>query len=95
MNFFAGEKVVCTIESSGSARASVERQHDGDINGIPVNLSVFGEISGLPAPVEGTVYVVSRIVAEACKNRDDLLIVDDTVRDEDGRIIGCRALAYV
>lgn len=31
----------------------------------------------------------------ACYCRDNLYIVDDTVRDEQGRIIGCRALAQI
>jgi len=95
LNFFILDHPEYSIESSGSARAAVERHRDGDVNGIPVNQSKFGEISGLPAPETDTVFVVSRIVAEACPTRNDLLIVDETVRDEKGRIIGARALARV
>jgi hypothetical protein len=36
---------------------------------------------------------VSRQVAEAARDRGDLLVVDETVRDNEGRIIGARALA--
>jgi len=54
----------------------------------------FNEPQDLPDPVEGTLYIVSRIVAEACADsRDDLLMVDGTIRDENGRIIGCEAFA--
>lgn len=42
-----------------------------------------------------TLLIVSRLVAEACPERDDLVVPDDTVRDDAGRIIGCRALARV
>jgi adenine/guanine phosphoribosyltransferase-like PRPP-binding protein len=40
------------------------------------------------------VYLVSNIVAQAVR-RDDVLIVDDIVRDGEGRILGCRAFARV
>lgn len=64
---------------------------------VVVNRVVYGELSGLPEPTAGTYYIVSRVAAEAGKaaGRDDLLVVDQTVRDDQGRIIGCRALARV
>ncbi len=64
--------------------------------GDPFNVRerYFNEPQDLPDPVEGTLYIVSRIVAEACADsRDDLLMVDGTIRDENGRIIGCEAFA--
>lgn len=75
-------------------RCSVTRETVSNIAGIPVNKSVFGEVVGLPEYQEGTIYIVSRVVAEAAR-RSDLYIVDDAVRDEAGRIIGCRALAVI
>ncbi|MFC0903824.1 hypothetical protein ACFHWD_03850 [Clostridium sp. MT-14] len=62
---------------------------------IPINRTVFGDIENLPEPQPDTIFVVSSIVAQAAQNRDDLFIPDDTVRDENGRIIGCRALARI
>ena len=54
----------------------------------------FNDPQDLPDPVEGTLYIVSRIVAEACADsRDDLLMVDGTIRDALGRIVGCEAFA--
>ena len=64
--------------------------------GDPFNIRerYFNEPQDLPDPVEGTLYIVSRIVAEACADsRDDLLMVDTTMRDALGRIIGCEAFA--
>lgn len=75
-------------------RCSVTRETVSNISGIPVNRSVFGEVVGLPEYEEDTIYIVSRVVAEAAK-RNDLFVVDDAVRDEAGRIIGCRALAVI
>ena len=88
-------KEILTLEPSGICpRCSVERKKVGDINGIPINKSVFGDVYDLPSPQPDTIYIVSRVVAEAAR-REDLYIVDDAVRDENGRIIGCSALASV
>ena len=87
--------IIRTFAPSGICpRCAVTRETVGTVNGIPVNKSVFGEVVGLPEYSEDTIYIVSRVVAEAAK-RNDLFIVDDAVRDEAGRIIGCRALAII
>ncbi|PRR85515.1 hypothetical protein [Clostridium luticellarii] len=62
---------------------------------IPLSKSVFGEVENLPDPQEDTVFVVSSIVAQAVSGRKDIFIVNDTVRDKNGRIIGCRSLAHI
>lgn len=89
-----------TIPPSGTvARAATERVTVGavDIDGVsvPVNHTKFGAVTGLPDPAPDTVFIVSMLVAQAVPHRDDVLIVDDTVRDDQGRIIGARALARV
>lgn len=63
---------------------------------VPVYSSVMGEVQDLPAPEHGVLYIVSRIVAEACKGtRSDLLVPDKTVRNNDGQIVGCAGFAVV
>ena len=49
----------------------------------------------LPSEQEGVLYIVSRVTAEALPDRSDLLMVDGTVRDDDGRIIGCTGFAQL
>lgn len=49
----------------------------------------------LPDEQEGVFYIVSRITAEALPERTDLRMVDGTVRDESGRIIGCTGLSVL
>lgn len=61
---------------------------------VDINSTKFGEIKDLPALQDGVLYIVSRIVASA-SDRDDLVIPNDLVRDDDGQVIGCRALAKV
>lgn len=78
-----------------AARCSVHREEVGRVGGVTIYRSVYGTVENLPEPEDGTYYIVSALVAQACPDRHDLLIPDDTVRDEDGRIIGCRALATV
>ena len=100
INFLDAEnRVILTVPSSGVARAAQRRESIGTIDAdgvtLPVTRSVFGAVDGLPAPEAGTIYVVSAITAQAVPEREDVLIVDDSVRDENGRIIGVRGLAHV
>lgn len=98
LNIIAGNGAVAlTIPSSGVARAAQKREHIADLTvdgvSIPVSKSTYGAVEGLPAPVDGVIYVVSALTAQACPDRADVFITDDPVRDEAGRIIGCRGLA--
>ena len=84
-------------------KASVTRESeietDGYDNGWHLYVDImeksFLEVEGLPEPKKDTYYVVSALVAGAAKNRNDLLIPNDIVRDDQGRIIGCRSLAKI
>lgn len=84
------------IESAGLARCESVVEKIGEIDGIKVNRRKFGVVYGLPEPQEDTIYIVSALVAQAVAGqRDDVFIVDETVRDEQGKIIGCNALARI
>ena len=90
---------VITIPPSGIvARCAVHRVRVDTVTvdgiTIPVNRTLFGEVTGLPDPQPDTIFVVSALVAQAVPYRQDVFIVDDVVRDEQGRIIGARALAH-
>lgn len=83
-----------TRERKGALEVEVAHSRAYHTN-IPINRVFLGEVENLPEPKEDTAYVVSRVVAEACPDRNDLFVPDETVRDEKGRIIGCRALAKI
>lgn len=87
--------LITCVPSAGVARAAQKRVPVSTVNGIVVNRTEYGEAEGLPDPAKDTIYIVSVLTAQAAPDRDDLYIVDDTVRDEQGRIIGCRALAQI
>ena len=54
-----------------------------------------GQVYDLPPVTLGVRYIVSAVVALAQPDRTDLLVVDEIVRNGDGRVVGCRALAYL
>ena len=63
------------------------------VDGLPVNkVSYSEEITNLPAPHKGVLLIVSRITAAAVTGREDILFPHGEVRDENGRILGVRAL---
>lgn len=89
--------VVKTFPSEGIARASQVSETAGDIDGVELVRMTFGETQGLPDPADDTYLIVSIITANAAKAQgrttNDLLITADPVRDEEGKIIGCRRFA--
>lgn len=60
---------------------------------IKVNQVSYSSADELPPMVENHYYIVSALVANAYPDRRDFLMVHKTVRDDNGRIIGCRAFA--
>lgn len=68
------------------------------VMGIPVTETQMGDLEDLPDPVPGYVFVVSRVVADKAKKLgrvDDLFIPNESIRDSEGRIVGCRSLGRV
>lgn len=108
INIFDGDKMVNKVEPSGLIARVKENKKQFDIIEIeslkiPLNEKEFGDISvekdgksfPFPKKEEGVIYIVSALVAQALPDRDDIFIPDDVVRDDSGRIIGCRALARI
>lgn len=91
-------KVAITFPSEGSLRLSSTRVRESTLTlsdgvEIPITKTSFGGIDSLPPKEEGTIYIVSSLVCQACPDRPDFYIPDDTIRDENGVIIGCRSLS--
>lgn len=91
--------IKAAFPSEGIARASQTAEHVGELNGIELVSMRFGATEDLPAPEDGTYYIVSVITANAAKaegrTTSDLVITADPVRDDSGRIIGCKRFALV
>ena len=93
-------KVVLAIPASGSLARCAQQTKLGnpiEVDGVRVSTgyNVFGEVNGLPAPQEGTVYFVSALVAQAAwaAGRTDVVCPLSAVRDDAGRIIGTSGFA--
>lgn len=94
---------VAELPSEGVARAATTTEPAGsiEVNGIelPLTRTVFGEVQDLPDPVNGIKLIVSLVTANAAaaagRTTDDLLIVGETVRDAEGRIIGATGFGAV
>jgi len=91
------EEVIKEIEPSGQvARVEKKTLHVGDLNGeIPVTKSVFGQVENMPEGDHETLFVVSRVVANALPRRHDLLVPSQLVRDENGQVKGAKSLELV
>ena len=98
LTVYDGSEVVLSIPPSGSVcrigenrAAPTKVQVDGAE--IPVvDLSYTTQLSELPDPQDGVLIAVSRISAQVLSNRNDIVFPLDEVRDEQRRIVGCRAL---
>jgi hypothetical protein len=82
--------------SGGIARVSTTRTSrpaivTGEGQEISVSAIVTGDVVGLPPPTDGTVFVVSAMVASAVLRRD-VFSPGDLVRDAAGVVTGCRGL---
>lgn len=90
-------KLIKVFKSEGVARATQKDVEIGMLEGIPIIETHFGEPIDLPEYDQGTYYIVSAITAKAAslsgRNTQDLLLTGKTVRNGDGQIIGCQALA--
>lgn len=53
----------------------------------------FGAVEDLPPVVEGTIYVVSRMVITACPDRRDFVSPGPLLRNEAGQPIGAIGLS--
>lgn len=81
------------IPASGDiARVTTTSTPMGEVAGIPITVTVTGDVMGLPAPKANTLYLVSAMVRLACPNRGDVLSPGALVRDDSGRVIGCKSL---
>ena len=83
------------------ARVAVTRQQVGvipleDGGAIPMFETYYGEVSGLPLPEDGKVFIVSAMVRThpALSERLDVASPGQLVRDSEGRVIGCDGLDF-
>ena len=86
------------VEPSGTV-ARLEAVTEPDPNDPGTVIERLGDVTGLPDPEHGTLFVVSRLVAQAlaltAPDRDDVRVPGDLLRDKDGRVIGAKGLRRI
>jgi hypothetical protein len=94
-----GQSIALKIPPSGKvARVTTKSEIIGEINGIPVRKTTYGDIVDLPDPQPDIIYVVSTIVLLALKDkgivRPDVVSPDtnpdSVMRDPQGKILGVK-----
>lgn len=86
------ELVVSIPPEPVPARCAVTRDKIDDIDGVPVYVTRYGDITGLPDSDQGDIYIVSLLVSQAVPHRLDVLSPGELLRDEAGQPIGCIGL---
>jgi len=103
INLDDADGVRTVIPSSGVARVASTPGALETVAGVPVPIAgraTYGEIEGLPDPVEGTLYVVSKVVLDVVNERggrDDVVgpgtgPKDGAIRNEAGNVIAVTRL---
>lgn len=95
INLFNHEdELIHTIPASGdTVRLNTSEETLFYLGDIEVNQVTYMSADDLAPYVLNHYYIVSALVANAYPDRRDFLMVHKTVRDDNGRIIGCRAFA--
>lgn len=71
------------------ARVTFAQKLVGAVDGILIYRWFTDEIVNLPEPKPYTYYIVSKMLAKACPEREDLIFPGTLVRDESGDVVGC------
>lgn len=88
----AGE--VEKFPSAGEARRPIVRHPAQSIAGFEVEeVEMLDEVTGLPDPRPGTIYIVSREIVKHLPSRTDIFAPGELIRDPNGKVIGARGLA--
>lgn len=89
-----GDERITFPPSGRVARVATNLESAEPLNGVPTWHQTFGEIVDLPEHADGVMYIVSGLLvsaAEAAGRRtDDLLVPGQQIRDDEGRVVGCR-----
>lgn len=94
LNIITPTGTVSVPPSGEIARVSSTSEEVLQISEIPVYETSYGEVTGLPEPVEGSVFLVSGLVLSALEGsgRMDVMAPGELVRNEAGQPVGCKGL---
>lgn len=91
----AGDEIVAIPSCGLVARVATRTDVVAVVDGIEIFSTTFGDVVGLPAPVQGVTLIVSGLVAghPDVRGRSDVVSPGALVRGPDGQPRGCRGLS--
>lgn len=95
VNIYIDKDEIITIKTKGlhkAVRCLSLTKCIGKIANIDLTRTELGEVYNLPNEKKDVYYIVSRMVFDIIKDRKDLLVPNDVVRNNEGDVIGCRNL---
>ena len=83
------QSIMLTIPPEDVSARCLENTKDTcrEFDGFPLVLKSFGKVENLPYPEDDILYIVSKMVRDACSDRGDLASPGDLIRDEDGNVL--------
>ena len=95
VNLFVGnEWVVLPPDGPAPRVATIEVPINEDLPFVGVKVE-YGDIQDLPPQEDGVALIVSLLCCQAAPERPDLWYPTRLVRDEQGHVVGCGALARI
>ena len=95
LNIVQRDGSILTINPCGIVpRCSSTEVVNGAIGLIDITKQTLGAVEGLPDEIPGVHVIVSRLVASA-SGRQDLLVPGALLRDDQGKVIGCKGLSLL
>lgn len=88
-----GEVLKYTKLEVPPVRVSTKRVLVGQLpDGVGLYRTEYGEVTGLPEPQEGVLYIVPAMVRNALPDRKDLASPGALIRNEQGQPVACDGL---
>ena len=86
-------KLIKTFPTKGMVRIESKEVIKGELIDRVPNIDIeFSAPQWLPEKRKGIIYIVSKIVCERCKDRDDFYIIACNIKNDEGKIIGAKGL---
>lgn len=96
IDILLGDGTIRSIPASGTiARCEQRDEVVALFDGIWITKQRLGDVVDLPEKQDGVGLIVSRIVASALPERDDLFIPGPVIRDSQGVVKGCKGLSVL
>ena len=88
-------KSVRVPAAESSASVDLEDYVVDEVDGISIYRRKATRFHNLPEPEPGTYFVVSRIVADHCRERSDLVAPTDLIKDSKKHVVGCQSFVIL